>query len=50
MNKKLKLLPLVAVIAGALGASSSAFADGEVLTGDTRLACEAILRRRGIGS
>ncbi|WP_017171120.1 TrbM/KikA/MpfK family conjugal transfer protein [Xanthomonas phaseoli] len=43
MNKKLKLFSLAAIVAGALGASSSAFADGEVLTGDTRLACEAIL-------
>ncbi|WP_322075546.1 TrbM/KikA/MpfK family conjugal transfer protein [Burkholderia cenocepacia] len=43
MNNKLKFLSAAAVLVGTLGSSSSAFADDGILTGDTKLACEAIL-------
>jgi len=42
MNKKIKFLH-IALAAATLGSSSAAFADRDILTGDTKLACEAIL-------
>ncbi|MFN7835524.1 MAG: TrbM/KikA/MpfK family conjugal transfer protein [Burkholderiaceae bacterium] len=43
MNKKINFLYVAALVAAMLSSSSVAFAAGEVLTGDTKLACEAIL-------